>query len=358
MSEYARVTRTSGVQPPPSKERAIRLSVLKFARFIGLFAIARFLTRKRLRILCYHGFGDSDLHQFQPFLFMRRDTFARRMRCLARMRLPIISLQEGVSRFRAGRISHCEVVITIDDGWKSTLTDAIPILVELKFPACVYIATYYSDKQTDVFNVVIWYMLWKTNLQQVSLIDVHPALDGDYHLGADSERVGRHWISAAESHCGYVERQQLLHRLATALQLDVGDVFRNDRFKLLNRQEIMKLKEFCVDVQLHTHRHYLPETRSEALAKEIADNRRLLESWTSKACTHFCYPSGVYTRDQPVWLAAHGIESATTCDVGLNDASVSPLLLKRYLDREDWDDIEFEAAMSGFLDLAHRIVRG
>ena len=46
-----------------------------------------------------------------------------------------------------------------------------------------------------------------------------------------------------------------------------------------------------------------------------------------------------------------------TCDVGSNAHGDSPYLLKRYLDRDDAWDVEFEAELSGISDLL-RSLRG
>jgi hypothetical protein len=46
-----------------------------------------------------------------------------------------------------------------------------------------------------------------------------------------------------------------------------------------------------------------------------------------------------------------------TCDVGSNHSGHSPFLLKRYLDRDDAREIEFEAELSGVSDLL-RSLRG
>ena len=50
-----------------------------------------------------------------------------------------------------------------------------------------------------------------------------------------------------------------------------------------------------------------------------------------------------------------GIRSATTCNPGLNPKGSDPYLLRRFLDGECVHDIEFEAEMSGFVDLARRV---
>jgi peptidoglycan/xylan/chitin deacetylase (PgdA/CDA1 family) len=339
-------------------DRALKVVFLKGCRAIGLFRVARQITRRRLRILCYHGFSIGDQHEFAPLVFMRKEVFQRRMEILRRLGFPVVALREGIALLKNNSVDRAQVSITIDDGWKTTLTHAAPILREAGYPACVYVTTYYSERNVSVFNVVIWYMLWRTEREEVQLRGIHPEVDGPYDLRTDREAVGLRWISAIERHFDYWERENLLPIIAEALGLDGTTVLQDKRFSLMSREDVQALSiQPNIDVQLHTHRHRLPKESRELVSHEIEDNRRVLEAWTGKPCTHFCYPSGIYDGNHPEWLATLGIESATTCDAGMNDVSVSPLLLRRYLDRDDWSDVEFEAAVSGFKEILNGLRR-
>src|SRR5580692_11865666 len=101
-------------------------------RLVGGFAIAQRITQTQLRILCYHGFSIADEHELAPYVFMRTETFARRMRILRKRGLTVISLDEAIQRLRAGAITNGETVITFDDGWASDLL-VMPILERYRF---------------------------------------------------------------------------------------------------------------------------------------------------------------------------------------------------------------------------------
>ena len=81
-----------------------------------------------------------------------------------------------------------------------------------------------------------------------------------------------------------------------------------------------------------------------------------IEAVTGTKARHFCYPSGRYSTRHPEWLASLGIKSGTTCDAGLNDATTNMLLLRRYLDQENFSEIEFEASITGFSYLVRRLL--
>jgi len=80
--------------------------LLHTARACGLFALARRLTARRLRILCYHGIALEDEAEFQPMLFMRAETFRSRLEQLSRSGYPVLPLGDALERLRRGACLH------------------------------------------------------------------------------------------------------------------------------------------------------------------------------------------------------------------------------------------------------------
>ena len=332
--------------------RALRHFLLHAARTVGAFALARYLTRNRLRILCYHGFSVGDEHQAMPLMFMRAATFERRLRILAKRRIPVVSLDEAVNRLANEDVRRGETVITLDDGWASNLTIGAPLLERYGYPACIYVTTEHLAAGTEVFNVALDYMLHCSLLETLSLAGVHPELDGVYEFRRDPAAAKRTLIQAAERAFPRLEeRQQLLTPLARALGFDPDSLLAGERFRLLDRGQIQELLARGFDIELHTHRHRLPRDSFESMAAEIEQNRAALRALAAGERRHFCYPSGAYEGQQPEWLERLGIVSATTCDPGLNAPGSSPMLLKRYLDSDCFPDIVFEAEVCGLTDL-------
>lgn len=335
---------------------SLRLIALHVARSLGAFALAQRLTRNRLRILCYHGFSLADEHEVEPFMFMRRETFERRMQVLKRRRVPVIALHEAVEKLRAGAVQSAETVITFDDGWASNLTVGAPILEKFGYPACIYITTEHLNAGAEVFNVALFYMLYRSKGQTLKLENLHPVIDGSYKVTEDVEPLAIQLIDAAESAFPHLsDRQRLLQPLSRALGMDLDRVLAHDRFRLLRRGEIEELFNRGFDIQLHTHTHRLPDTSFEAMADEVVRNQEALKDVLGYRQNHFCYPSGRHMSQHLEWLARLGIVSATTCDPGLNRSTTHQLLLRRYLDSDACSDIEFEAEVCGFRELARTV---
>jgi hypothetical protein len=89
--------------------------------------------------------------------------------------------------------------------------------------------------------------------------------------------------------------------------------------------------------------------------REILDNRAFLSGLVERPLEHFCYPSGVWSKEQWPWLSALGVTNATTCDLGLNYPDTPCYALKRFLDFDDLRPIEFAAELSGFSECARRL---
>src|SRR5262249_62039426 len=103
------------------------------------------------------------------------------------------------------------------------------------------------------------------------------------------------------------------------------------------------------------HPHRLRSPAARALARgELADTRAVLEPIAGRALRHFCYPSGYFRPSHLPWLEEAQVESATTCEPGMNRRGDSLLTLRRFLDGTTTSQVEFEAELSGFSELLRR----
>jgi peptidoglycan/xylan/chitin deacetylase (PgdA/CDA1 family) len=82
-----------------------------------------------VRILVYHWVHDAE-----------RRRFAEQLSALAREYEPV-SLSDAVERLREGRVGGRELAITFDDGFRSGLANAAPLLAEHGFRACFFLLT-------------------------------------------------------------------------------------------------------------------------------------------------------------------------------------------------------------------------
>jgi peptidoglycan/xylan/chitin deacetylase (PgdA/CDA1 family) len=333
-----------------------KIVILYIAKYLGLFLLARKITSRGLRILCYHGFSLDDEHLFRPKLFMTRELFEQRLAKISKMRFSVIGLDKAVRMFESKKnMTNC-LVLTIDDGWQGVGDIAWPLLKQYGFDWTLYLTTYYAEKQTQVMNVAIQYLCWKTSKKEIDLsvsADIFrqkiefQGLKGISSLERELQKVGT-TLSTSE------ERQNFLHIIAAAFELNQGDFEERRLFYLLDMATIGKMHDEGVDIELHTHRHSIGGEDKNKLNLEIVENRNSIQKVCDHELKHFCYPSGFYNQKHLGWLAELGVASATTCRPGLNYHTTQPLELGRFLDGENISNIEFEAELSGFSELLRK----
>jgi peptidoglycan/xylan/chitin deacetylase (PgdA/CDA1 family) len=101
--------------------------------------------------------------------------------------------------------------------------------------------------------------------------------------------------------------------------MDFWTIITDRGLSLLTPDELCRLEDFGVDVQLHAHRHVFPTNDPVQARSELRGNRMVLERILGRRLEHFCYPSGVWACDLLPILAKEGIVSVITCKAGMND---------------------------------------
>lgn len=337
----------------------VKLTILFIAKYCGLFVLARLMTNHGLRILCYHGFSTSDEHLFRPKLFMTKAFFERRLNKITQMKFLVISLDQAVESLKCGRNLTNSLVITVDDGWHGVANVAAPLFSQHGFPWTLYLTTYYVQKQTQVTNVAIQYLCWKSTCAQININELNGSADEFFSLSNLDERAKlSNRLIALQDKLGTAdERQEFVRQLAILLKVNQSDIEKRKLFHLLDEKSVDKLHQDGVDIQMHTHHHSLGDGADEIISLEIIANQLGIEKACKHHAAHFCYPSGIYDRRYFSTLSGLGIVSATTCNPGLNYVKTNIMELNRFLDSENISDIEFEAELSGFSELVRSFLK-
>lgn len=323
----------------------------------GLFPWSRRRAREGLCILCYHGFSFTDEHRFRPKLFLTPELFRQRMQYLKRAGYAALPLDEAMGRLRRGKLGEKELVITIDDGFYSVAALAAPILKESGFTATIYVTTYYVQRNHPIFCLALQYMFWKTALDAIDSTGLPIFSAGPLPIrGAEGETTLNRLINFGETILDEDGRMALAREVGRRLEVDFDELVASRRLSLLSEAEVADLARQGFDIQLHTHRHRLPDDGAEA-RRELQDNRAVLGPLSKGPLHHLCYPSGIWSKALWPLLAAEGVATATTCEAGRNYASTPPLGLKRFLDFQTIAPIVFEAEVCGFSELLRRLVR-
>lgn len=93
-------------------------------------------------ILTYHNFTTKESSSYKINIV----EFEKQMDYLSAHNYSVISLSELLKGLRTGQLPPKPIVITIDDGFKSTYTLAYPVLKKYNFPATLFLYTNFIEK--------------------------------------------------------------------------------------------------------------------------------------------------------------------------------------------------------------------
>lgn len=316
--------------------------VLTVAKKLGCFWIARQLTRRAARILCYHGtwLGRDDFRG--DAMFMSAATFRARLEYLSAKGYPVLPLETAVMGLHGSRnVPAAPVVITIDDGWYSTFADMLPGLVHHGFPATLYCDSRHLESGAPLPHLMARYFR-----QLATIGNLDEVAEGLYRKAFDRE------LSTAE-------RVEAAVAFGRQVGIDPELYLARRVFEYMTPDELRTFANTpgCT-VELHTHRHTMGDHATEFIHREIADNRSALSRLLGRppeAFTHFCYPSGEFSRSDADSLRDVGVVSATSTQQGIAFPSAGVMLLPRILDGENLSMLEFEAEVSGFMHLLRKL---
>jgi peptidoglycan/xylan/chitin deacetylase (PgdA/CDA1 family) len=327
--------------------------VLHVLKLLGVFRIARWMTRGALRILCYHGIWLERGAHFGDKLFMQADKFAGRLGMLRAQGYSVLRLGPAVEQLRAGTLPPAPVVITIDDGWYGTAAQAVPALTRSGIPATVYVTTYYAERQVPVLNVAVRYMVERARIPVLKGREVHPDADGDFPLTGEAAQAAAigYWSDFIDRLPQMADRLACAARFGKVVGVDFAAVAATRGLHLMTLDEVGAADRAGIDIQLHTHRHHFPVDDAARLEREIAENRAVLARVCSGSLDHFCYPTGRYAKAGWPTLEKLGIKSATTLLPGFNYPDTPRYELRRFADGQTTSDIRFEAEMAGVFEL-------
>jgi hypothetical protein len=223
----------------------------------------------------------------------------------------------------------------------------------------VYVTSYYVQYGNPVFRLIVQYMFWKAAPRRLK-VEGLPVLEGrvvDLADPAQAQELLWACVDHGERLGDEVRRRELCVQLGRWLRVDFEDLASAHVMQLMRPQQVAELPLAGIGVAMHTHRHTFPADDRARAEREMADNANALRAWVGdRVEPHFCYPSGVWRADQWQWLDRLQVRSSTTCEPGLNDRATPRHALRRFLDGQDVHQIEFEAALSGFTDLAKRLL--
>lgn len=332
---------------------------------LGIHHLVRWWKRKQVTILCYHGFarvGEAPASSIENYQgkHLPIEIFRRQLKYLKKY-YHLLSLEDFLAyRRRGAPFPERSLVVTFDDGYRSTYSLAYPLLRELQVPVTIFLTSDSLEKREPLWVDRVEYAVDRTSLQTIELPwENYPET---FPLGHRTAKVAcetklRSWLKAVAQE----KREELLLQLEglleTALRLENSPP---EVYELLSWEEVKEMASSgWVSLGSHTASHpILTRCSYETMRREILYSKETIEKQTGFPCVTFAYPNGQpgdFDYRTRSLLQELGYACGLTTVEGWNGLESDLFELKRFGTSSDF--LQFVMNVSGVATLLSQVKR-
>ena len=330
------------------------IPVLKsIARRAHLDSAARFANRKRLLIVTYHGLRE-DASPHRHWLLLPLSEFARQMQHL-RSHYNVVRLDDAIRELDTESVSEPRACITFDDGYRSNLDLALPVLRELGLPATIFLPTGLIGTTK---------LLWTTRVDLgLQKADAAARQQIANCLGLTARLNSPHFaflVSDTLKTMRPDRRDEMLDRFDAFLP-PVSEL-ESKPFEFLTWSDVGAMEATnLISFGAHTVNHEIVRNLDDqALREEIRGSLDALAQRCQRSSRVFAYPNGreVDFDDRAARiLEQSGCAAAVSTIEGLNRAGTPRYALRRISIGAELEFSEFRLKVSGFDAHVRRLIR-
>jgi len=328
-----------------------RRFLFKFLNLSGLNILFRFLNRKKVIILWYHGICDDTFRLLSGFdeRHIQKFNFRKQLIFLKKNGYVFLTMTELIDIFTNNKKIKKMVVITLDDGYRNVVTNAYPIMKEVNAKGCFYLV---SDLIGS--NKLLWTDYIETVVRNSPIGDFEFVFkEKIIHYLLDTKKSFEDAIQDIKSKLRTLPDIERIYHLRQFANKELTDVPKE--FILANWNGIQSLDKKILEIGCHTKSH--PNLTSLGSSKEFEEEIKMskmeIEKMIGYKINHFCYPAGDYNKDIIQKVKEYGYKSAVTIKHGFNDVTTDVYQLKRIEAPEDF--LFFVSSISGSYLFLYRI---
>jgi len=312
--------------------------VLSITVFLGIDRLFRWMNRRNIVILLYHGITSEPLNPPCSVQLSRRD-FIWQMEYLKRYYhiMPLPDLIRKISRKE--QLPDNTAVVTFDDGFENNYTEAYPVLKRLGIPASMFLPTGYIDTDKILWPQELYLMLTATVQKELDMRDQGM---GIYDLSFMSNNTSMMTINTQViddirkciKKLSEEDKQKLLAIMKLRLQVEDLDEKLKRQFSMLSWEQVMEMHQSgLISFGSHTVSHpYLINLDKVAMAREITESFETIKKKLRIKDIIFAYTFGNHEDFNDLSkqvVREHGALCAVTTVGGLNDPGDDLFELKR-----------------------------
>ena len=288
----------------------------------GVRSGLRKVRKAKYVVLGYHRVGTEGV----PFYCtLSQRVFAEQMRHIRR-HYRVLSVSELASELQDPDAKGLGVVVTFDDGYVGTYTQAFPVLQEYNMPVTVYLAAGAIET-----GEILWYDQIFLRFQKVpSELSLMLERPRTYQFSSARAR-----IDAATEVVMYLrslpddKRQAWCEDFARRIPLNAAEV----RGCMMDWRQIRVMRQNGISFGAHTMTHpVVSRLDPERLSQEICRSKQLIEERIDQPVVDFAFPFGKSRDCGAIGAAALepiGFRTALTTIVGVNRPGADRFRLRR-----------------------------
>ena len=315
-------------------------------------------TKKTVEALFHYGGGTRWIRSRFPHAvrilmyhrFPERSRFEAQCEHLRKYYAPV-SLTEAVRQLRSGSpISEKLIVVTVDDGYRDFLENALPMLSRYDIPSTVFLTTDLPDYNTWLWVDRVTYGVRKSRVPEIKL-NIGGTERWILKPEAQRERSAVA-IKEAMKKIPDADRLAVLSRLPELLDVELS-LQAPTSHAPLRWDDVRTLVKCGVEFGAHTKTHPILSRLEtiEQLQSEIWGSKNRIEEETGLDVKHFCYPNGTnadFTPQAVEVVTNGGFSSAVTGNPGVNRSGANPYEFKRIAVDPNHDDLRFCRLVAGY----------
>jgi peptidoglycan/xylan/chitin deacetylase (PgdA/CDA1 family) len=313
-------------------KKLIKSTFYLLATTIGIHHLFRYLNRKKVLILMYHGVTDRETDMF-CWWQLPVSKFEEQMSYLKKY-YTVLPLEYVIECLKACKeLPPYTAVITFDDGYRNNLTVAYPILKKYNFPATIFLTTGFIGKDRLLWPDELYCAFARTSRETLDMCDEEM---GVFDLRCNGKKGASFHHFQKKLHSFSVpEKDRLAHvaiqRLKTAAQQAEEFDRVQHEFRLMAWEDAVAMKgSGLISFGAHSVSHeILTRLSAGEKEKEIAASCASVRAETGDQAISFAYPNGDYDEEVIDLLRAENVFCALTVKRGLNAPGDDLYMLKR-----------------------------
>lgn len=325
-----------------------------------MYSLFRYLNRKKLIVLTYHGIttvSETKSHDFEYRNCVHVHQFEKQVDFLLKYYEPLKGF-DWIADNPNRLFQSNTFLITFDDGFFNNYSLAFPLLKKKSVPGVFFITTGMISKKELLWTEKIIYLLMHTNCSSITLI-----LDKSINLPLSTMEEKENACQIIRSYLKQSTKfviNQVINQLESVID-DVNLSFvPNERYYPMTWEQIKEMSQNGMLIGSHTHNHMLLSSLSLAeVEQELSLSKKKIEQETGTRTSLFSYPNGRrddFNNEHKKILKKLDYKYAFSQISGFNNIHSDLLEIRRINITNLMDITSFEAYVSGFMPFIKKTI--